>query len=629
MPASRHNIFAPTSEADWRKAVEQVLKGAEFEKVMVSRTADGLPLLPLHPRRKDVGAIAGQRGAERWRISARIADPDAERGNVLLHEDLLGGADMVTATLTGALQARGFGLREPSPASWAQAFRNVHCDLVSLRLEGAPFGGRALADSFAAFAHASRLPGATLKVDFGLQPLADFAAVGHFPLAFGTWMANTLEIIRQRQAEGFAGPFLRCDSRPFHEAGATEAQELALLVAQGVAYLRALEERGVALEEARGWLSFTLAIDDDFFLGIAKLRALRLLWARIEETCGLPLAPIAIHAETAWRMLTRHDVHVNLLRNTIAAFAAGIGGADSIEVLPFTAPLGLADAAARRLARNTSLILLDESNLARMVDPAAGAGSLEAMTDALAEKAWSLFGVLEGQAGNGLHGLPTALENGFVSEMLRDARDARLRQISTRRQPLTGVSEFPDLSETPPAVLAEARGHAVPDGALPSLRLAEPYERLRDRALRIGHGKPPRIFLANLGRVSDFTARATFARSFFEAGGIQVEGNDGFLGPDGAADLVAMVAAFRQSGASLACIASSDDLYRSSAGQGDGMLAGAAARALLRAGARQVWLAGRPGAEEPAYRAAGISGFSFVGCDVLASLEAALDAIGT
>ncbi|MCZ8186837.1 MAG: methylmalonyl-CoA mutase family protein [Beijerinckiaceae bacterium] len=629
MTATRHNIFPPTTEADWRKAVEQVLKGADFEKVMVGRTADGLPVLPLHPRRKEVGAIAGQRGAERWRIAARIADPDAERGNTLLHEDLLGGTDMITATLAGSPHARGFGLREPSPASWSQALRNVHCDLVALRLEGAPFGGRALADSFASFAQASRLPGATLKVDFGLQPLADFAALGHFPLAFATLMTHAVEIIRQRQAEGFAGPFLRCDSRPFHEAGATEAQELALLVAQGVAYLRALEEAGIPLDEARCWLSFTIAVDDDFFLGIAKLRALRLLWARIEEASGLNPLPVAIHAETAWRMLTRHDVHVNLLRNTIAAFAAGIGGADSVEVLPFTAPLGLPDAAARRLARNTSLILLDESNLARMVDPAAGAGSLEAMTDALAEKAWSLFGILEGQAGNRLSGLPAALENGFVAEMLRDARDARLRLLATRRQPLTGVSEFPDLTETPPAVLAEARPHAVPEGALPSVRLAGPYERLRDRALRLGQGRTPRIFLANLGRVADFTARATFAKSFFEAAGIEGLGNDGFTGSDGRTDLAALLAAFRASGAALACLCSSDDVYRSPSGPEGRMLAAAVAQALRAAGARQVWLAGRPGADEVAYRAAGIDGFSYVGCDVLASLEAALDAIGT
>lgn len=622
--AMHHNIFPETTEADWRKAVEQVLKGADFEKVMVGRTADGLPIHPLQPRRSDVAPVAGSRLAERWHIAARIADPDAERGNVLLHEDLLGGVDTVTLTLAGSHHARGFGVREPSPATLGTALRNVHCDLVSLRLESAPFGGRAMADSFAAFARSSRLPGATLKVDFGLQPLADFAATGHFPLAFGTLMANVHDIIRQRVAEGFAGPFLRCDGRPFHEAGATEAQELALLVTQGITYLRALEAKGVSLEVARSWLSFTVAVDDDFFLGIAKLRALRLLWARVEEASGLAPQPIALHAETAWRMLSRHDVHVNLLRNTIAAFAAGIGGADSLEVLPFTATLGLADGAARRLARNTSLILLDESNLYRTVDPAAGAGGIEGLTDGLAEKAWGLITVVEGQASNSERGLPAALENGFVGEMLRDARDGRAKGLATRRTPLTGVSEFPDLGETLPAVLAPNPALAHPEGAMPSIRLAEPYEALRDRAAAMK--VPPRIFLANLGRVADFTARATFARSFFEAGGIGAITNDGFVGTDGRTDVAALTAAFKASGAALACLASSDDVYFAEI-DGTSMAATAAA-ALLAAGARQVWLAGRPGTQEGALRDAGIGGFSYVGCDVIASLTTALDAIG-
>lgn len=624
MTTMRHNIFPETSEADWLRAVEQVLKGAAFEKVMVGRTADGLPIMPLQPRRKDVGPIAGSRLAERWRIAARIADPDPDRGNALLHDDLLGGVDTVTVSVAGAPAAHGFGLREPSPTTFATALRNVHADLVAIRLESAPFGGRAMVESFAIFARNARLPGATLAVDFGLQPLADFAALGHFPLAFDTLMGHALDIIRHRQAEGFVGPFLRADSRPFHEAGATEAQELALLAAQGIAYLRALEARGVPLDEARNWLSFTLAVDDDFFLGIAKLRALRLVWARIEDACGLAPKPVPVHAETAWRMLTRHDVHVNLLRNTIAAFAAGLGGADSIEVLPFTAALGLAAGPARRLARNTSLILMDESNVHRMVDPAAGAGGIEALTDSLAEKAWSLLGALESQTGAAGKGLPAALENGFVAEMLRDARDARARLLATRRQPLTGVSEFPDLGEVAPAVLAVPTAHPRPEGALPSERLAEPYERLRDRAEAMA--VPPRIFLANLGRVADFTARAMFARSFFEAGGIACPGNDGFANTDGTTDLDALVSAFTTSGAQLACLASSDEVYHAT--HGGRSLAAMAAERLLAAGAKQVWLAGRPGEHEAALRTAGIGGFSYVGCDVLASLASALDAIG-
>ena len=181
---------------------------------------------------------------------------------------------------------------------------------------------------------------------------------------------------RRRPARaGFAGPTARVDTRAYHEAGASEAQELAAALATGVAYLRALESAGIRSPRRARALSFLIVADADEFLTVAKLRALRRLWARVEEACGLAPEPIRLHAETAWRMATRRDPWVNLLRATIAAFSAGIGGADGVTVLPFTAALGLPDAFARRLARNTQLILLEESNLARVADPAAGAAA--------------------------------------------------------------------------------------------------------------------------------------------------------------------------------------------------------------------------------------------------------------
>jgi len=629
--------FPKASESQWRAAVDRVLKGADFDKVLVGRTADGIAIPPLAQHRADAGAVSGARGAGRWDIVARIDDPDFHRANLQAHDDLLGGANSLTITFAGAFAARGFGLRDHAPAAFDQALEKIHPDLIRIRLETAPFGGRAVAEGFAAFAKRNRLPGATLKVDFGLSPLADLAVTGHMPLPFATAMNNVVEIVRHLQADGFAGPFLRCDGRPFHEAGASEAQELAGVIAQGAAYLRALAARGVALDEAAGWLSFTLTADDDQFLSIAKLRALRLLWARIEEAAGLPPRAIPVHAETAWRMLSRHDAYVNLLRNTIAAFAAGVGGADSIEVLPFTAALGLADGAARRLSRNTSLILIEESNLYRMVDPAAGAGSIEALTGSLCEKAWSLFRLIEGQRVDEDTGLAAALVNGYVAEMLRDTRDGRLKDIATRKLPLTGVSEFPDIGEAPAHVLAPAVVAKRGEGALPSTRLAEPYEALRDRADAIAakSGVRPKVFLANLGRVADFTARATFAKNAFEAGGIAAVTNDGFaeeaFSSEVAAgsreenatgekttgtDLVAMTDAFKVSGARLACIASSDALYAAEATD--------AAMALIASGASAVYLAGKPGENADNFAAAGVSGYVFARCDMLKFLDGAL-----
>lgn len=626
------SAFPKATHSEWREAVDRVLKGADFEKVLVGHTADGISIMPLHARRADVGPIAGARGANRWRITARLDDPNAERGNGLIHDDLLGGADSVALTFAGSPQARGFGLRDASPGTLDAALAGVHCDLIALRLESAPFAGRAMAEGFAAFAKRHRLPGATLDVDFGLQPLADFAVSGRMPLGFAVLMNNLRDIISHLQGDGFKGPFLRCDGRPFHEAGASEAQELAAVIAQGVAYLRGLEAKGTALDDAATTLSFTLAADDDQFITIAKFRALRLLWAQIETAIGLPARPIRIHGETAWRMLTRRDPHVNILRATIACFAAGIGGADSVLVEPFTAALGLPDGAARRLARNTSLILTEESNLHRTIDPAAGAGGIEALTDDLAVKAWGLFQLIEAQRHEGEAGMVAALSNGLMSEMVRDSADARAKDIGTRRLPITGVSEFPNSAEGPVEVLAPLVLKAT-ETPFPAQRLAEPYEALRDRAdaHAAKTGTRPAVFLATLGRVADFTARAMFAKNLFEAGGFAVITNDGFADAEGSTDVGALVAAYKASGAAFACLASSDAVYFAPAQEAlhpDDTLAEDVARQLRHAGAEALLLAGRPGRHEARLTDAGIANYAYAGCNVLALLATLLGLAG-
>ena len=181
---------------------------------------------------------------------------------------------------------------------------------------------------------------------------------------------------------GFKGPFAVADGRVIHDAGGSEVQELAFVLAAGVAYLRAIEGAGVALEDAHGMVYARLSADADQFLTMAKFRALRLLWARVEQACGLAPKPLFIAADTAWRMLTQRDPYVNMLRATMATFSAGLGGANAITVLPHTLALGLPDPFARRVARNTQLVLLEESNLAKVSDPAAGSGGIETLTQA-------------------------------------------------------------------------------------------------------------------------------------------------------------------------------------------------------------------------------------------------------
>jgi methylmalonyl-CoA mutase len=346
---------------------------------------------------------------------------------------------------------------------------------------------------------------------------------------------------------------------------------------------------------------------------MAKFRALRLLWARVEQACGLEPKPLFIAADTAWRMLTQRDAYVNMLRATIATFSAGLGGANSINVLPHTLALGLPDPFARRAARNTQLVLLEESNLAKVSDPAAGSGGIEALTQELCEAAWRLFQETE-KAG----GVFASLEQNLIQRKVAATRAAREANIARRKEVLTGASEFPNLGEAQVAVLVAKPVELAPYGeakfkfdALPPMRLAVPFERLRDRSDEIlkTQGARPKVFFANLGTSAEFTARATFAKSFFEAGGIEAIETAGF------ADPAALAKAFKASRAALACLCSSDKVYAAQAA--------AAAKALQDAGARHIYLAGRPGEKEAALRTGGVNDFIFAGGDAVATLQQA------
>ncbi|MGL5736041.1 MAG: methylmalonyl-CoA mutase family protein [Beijerinckiaceae bacterium] len=641
------SLFPSATESDWRSQVDRVLKGADFERKLVNRTADGISIKPLYP--KADAAPLTREGQGGWGIVQTLEIPDTAIANAQALDDLEGGADGLTLVMAGARSARGAGLVVETIGDLDRILEGVRLDLIRLRLDSAPWAGRVMAAMLVALAEKRGLAPETLTVDFGLQPIDDLATTGEAPALMDTMLGRVAEVIEAVDRRAFGGRILRCDGRVPHEAGASEAQELAYVLASGVAYLRGLSSQGIALTRIRDAISFVLVADTDQFLTIAKFRALRLLWARVLDACGLDTRPALIHGETAWRSMTKRDPHTNMLRTTIGVFASGIGGADSITALPFTRAIGLPDPFARRVARNMQLVLLEESNLAKVADPSAGAGGIEALTDALCEKAWAEFQQIEREGG-----MIAALEKGNFQTRLAQMAVATAKAVASRKQPITGTSEFPNLTENAPSVLAfdmapartaerarlpgpridfdgmvlhfakgGRRGQFAPSpqqGArctpLPSHRIAEPFEALRDAsdAVREKTGARPKIFLAMLGRIADFTARAMFAKNFFEAGGIEAPLHDGFA-EDGGTNLIALTDAFKASGAAMACICSSDDLYAREAAD--------AALALMQSGAKKVYLAGRPGELEAALRAAGVSEFVYAGCDVLAVLTAA------
>ena len=601
--------FPPASREQWLALVEKSLQGTPFDPKLVSRTYDGLGIEPVYPRAERSRPVAGRAPSARWGVVQRLDHPDPAAANVEALHDLENGATGLAILSAGAPSANGYGLRDVSQPTLARALDNVWLDAAALRLDA---GSRDLqaAEALIAIAAKRKIDFTKLDIALGLDPLGTLATRGLLDATPKAAIERRAQFAADLVRRGFRGQAFLADARPVHDAGGSEAQELAYALACSLAYWRALEGAGLALDAARKQIAFLFAADADQFLTTAKFRALRKLWTRIEEACGLTPAPVRLDAETAWRMTTQREPSVNWLRTTIASFAAGIAGANNVTVLPHTAALGLPDRFARRVARNISLILMDESNIHRVSDPAAGSGAVEDLTAKLAAAAWKLFQEIEAAGG-----AADALTSCLIQRKVAEVRQVREANIATRRDGLTGTSEFPNVSEAAIAVLDVAKPERpeidakMRSEALPRLRLSEPFEALRDAADRgaAGKKKRPAVFLANLGPASAFSERAAFAKNFFEAGGIEAHSSDGLLKSSALPD------AFKASGAPIACLCSSNEIYAREAE--------AATAALKKAGAKAVFLAGRGGNREAAWRKAGIDDFIFAGCNVLAALQ--------
>ncbi|WP_329077713.1 methylmalonyl-CoA mutase family protein [[Kitasatospora] papulosa] len=602
--------FTDPSHDQWQSLVEGVLRrsgkdvaGAAAEEALSTSIEDGLTVRPLYTSADaspDPGLpgfapfTRGSRAAgnttDGWDVRQRheLADP------VRLNEALLGDLENGVTSLWLAVGGPG-GV---PVQGLARALEGVHLDLAPLVLDAGADPDPAVRELLGLY-DARGLAKEAARGGLGVDPLGQAARTGAEP-ALGT--AVDWALLCSRAYPGLRA--LAVDALPYHDAGGSASEELALSLATGVAYLRELTAAGLSVEEACAQLEFRYAATADQFLTIAKLRAARRLWARVAEVCGAPDAGAQRqHAVTSSVMMTRRDPWVNMLRTTLACLGAGVGGAESVTVLPFDHALGLPDAFARRIARNTSTILMEESHLARVTDPAGGSWYVERLTDELASSAWAFFQEIEragGQAG--------ALRSGMVQERLAATWAARSEDLARRKEPVTGVSEFPALDERP--VERETAPAGPARGGLPTVRRDEAFETLRARsdAHLAATGSRPKVFLAALGPASVHTARASFAANLFLSGGIEP------VHEPVSVDASTAAAAFAASGAGIACLCSTEALY---AEQADDVTA-----ALRAAGAEQIFLAGRPA------EYAGADVHVFAGCDVVAVLSSELDRMG-
>ncbi|MGW2282913.1 methylmalonyl-CoA mutase family protein [Streptomyces sp. NPDC001770] len=586
--------FPVASREQWHALVQGVLsrtgrtaEGAGGEGDLSTVLEDGIVTRPLYTA-ADAAPDAGLPGfapfvrggraegnaAGGWDVRQRFATSD---GDAIL-TDLENGVTSLWLTIGP------YGI---PVTALDRVLSGVHLDLAPITLDA---GGEVESTALELLRlHDERgVARADVRGNLGADPLGHEARTGE-ALDFGG-VAGLAHLCADRYPGMRA---LTVDATPYHEAGGSAAQELGCALATGTAYLRELNRAGLGIERACAQMEFRFSATADQFLTIAKLRAARRLWARVTQVCGAPdVGGQLQHVVTSSVMMARRDPWANMLRTTVAALAAGVGGADAVTVLPFDDAIGVPDAFSRRIARNTSTILMEESHLSRVIDPAGGSWYLEQLTDQMARAGWAFFQSIESAGGQ-----QSALRSGMIGALLAETWSAREASIATRREPITGVSEFPHLAEKPvvrsPAPRAAARG-------LPRVRRDEPFEALRARsdAHLEATGRRPRIFLAAVGTVAEYTPGLAFAVNAFQAGGIEcvTEG------------------AFVESGTTYACLCSSDALYQQQAGR--------LAAELTSEGADHVFLAGRPGSD-PA-----VDAYVFDGCDLIAVLSAVLDRMG-
>lgn len=459
-------VFPEAGREQWRAVAEKALKGQPPDESLRSLTDDGIPIEPLAPRVPDAGLWAGKR--PRLALLGRLDDPDPARANAQAHRELAEGADGLALVFAGAPTAYGFGLTA-SLKPLQQVLDGVPLGRIALRVDAHP-QSRQSAEWLLTLMGKARIDPAKLELSFGIDPAAIFGGTGRLKMSIEALEASLPPSLAHYFALGAPGVLLEADGRVFHEAGATEAQELGGVLSSALSYFRMFEEARQPLVYAAPHIGFTLSVDHDQLTGLAKLRAARLLWARLAESCGLEPEPAAIHAETSRRMLARKDPETNIVRNTVAAFTAIVGGADSLSVLPHTLPHGLPDPFARRLARNTALVLTREAHLGFVQDPASGAGAVEAMTGRLCEAAWDEFRRIEGEGG-----ILRSLQAGALQARVRGARERREKSVREGERAIIGTTRHAPKEERAIEVLdarlvvrSPAEGAAVCEPLLPA-----------------------------------------------------------------------------------------------------------------------------------------------------------------
>ena len=674
--------FPVPSMDDWKEEVVRLLKGAPFDKKMLTTTYEGITLQPMYTAEDTkglpfVGTSPGEwpylRGTEAigkrpggWLIAQELPFAEPSDFNEAVRHDLERGQSAVTILLDTA-GYRGLdadqaetcmvgkdGTSISAYADAAAALDGIAPDTPILVIGGA--GSIPAAALVVAVLKAKGADFSKLSLTLGNDPLGFLAGNGDLPMCIDEAFDAAASLTHWAVAEAPKARTLVACGFPYFEAGGNAVQQLAFTLSSALAALRAMEARGIGIEDAASRMVFRLKVGGHFFMEIAKLRAMRVLWAQLARLCGASdsAAKICLQAKNGRLNKTLFDAHANILRGTTEAFAAIAGGADTLHICPYDEVLGgQPSPLGRRIARNTQIILREESKLDHVTDLAGGSWAVETLTHQLVTAAWKLFQEVEG-----IGGLQKALESGFVQKAIGEVAKARRKAVALRTDVIVGTNQYPNpLEKAPevvpidhaavqaklgPAAAAARKGQAVSKefaslieaapkstlgeisaalgrsgGAkvqpLVAFRLSADFEALRGAVIKERKGKLD-VFLANLGSIGAYMPRLDFTRGFFHVGGFTVEDRHWFKTPEEAAK------AALDSGAPIIVAVGLDDTYVEHVP--------VLAKALKASQGKTLLVAGLLKDHAEAFKGAGVDDFIHVKSDVHAVLSGLAKGLG-
>ena len=617
--------FPPPSFTEWKAAVVETLKGVDFDKVMKTRTDEGITLEPIY-RNEDIaelpflhnipGTSPYLRGsdpqrflAEGWLIAQSHSEADPAKLNAEILRELQLGVTAVNLRLEHHDSAAGVKISSLADLRTILNGLDLHAAPLFMQLDVCESGILAWLEQYAA---EKGLDLASLEAGIGFDPTGEFARKGYLEDPLDALWKKVLAGVQWNLAKAPRNRLLSIDATVYGAAGASSVQELGFALSTAIGYIQGLQQSGLEIDTIAPLFQVTLSLGSNFFMEIAKIRAFRLLWAEMIRAFGgsEKSQKIWIHGKTASFNKSIYDAYVNVLRTSTEGFAGVIGGVDSLEIGCFDELTSPESEFSRRIARNQQIILKEEAHFGKVIDPAGGCYYIERLSSELAGKAWSLMQEIESAGG-----MIRSLRAGKIHELVDSIARNRMEAVHKRKSVCVGVNMFANPDEKPQAKPAQKQERQIvkavelEHGALPQLRAVQELEQLR-RQIEAS-GKNTRIMLLNMGEVAEHKARADFSLGFFQTGGFEV------LNPSGFATVDEAARAARDSGAAAFCICSTDENYQNLVPEICRLLTG-----------KTIILAGYPADMVESYKQAGIKLFIHLRADLHASLRELADLMG-